>query len=66
MLNVKINAICDKYEMFYTFREPTFSHSEFFLHIAPIYTFSVDISSYLATFSHLRVGATESIHALRR
>ena len=40
--------------MFYTFREPIFSHVElFFSHLTSIFTFSIDIFSNVATFSHI-------------
>ena len=40
--------------MFDTFREPHFfTFSVIFLHIASIFTFSVEFFSHLATFSHI-------------
>ena len=45
--------------MFDTFREPhVFTFSVIFSHIAYIFTFSVEIFSHLATFSHLSVPQT--------
>ena len=39
--------------MFDTFREPNFFTISYFSQIALIFTFSIDIFSHLATFSHI-------------
>ena len=65
-LNGKIDAICEKnilnVKCFIHLARQFYSHLElFFLHMASIFTFSVDISSsHLATFSH-----TEALSHLR-